>query len=78
MQPEIIAPVTGRNGMAGALDGIRIGQGEDQRLMPFALVDAATDSRGKTTWAKVVAARDAASRRWAREWVSRALRSSNA
>jgi hypothetical protein len=71
-QPQLIAPVTVRDGTKGELEGIRLRNDQpDQRLLPFALVDAESDSRGMVTSLKVVAARDDASRRWAAELVSK-------
>ena len=73
-QTEVIAPVTIRSGTIsklGRLEGIRLSEQPNQPLLPFALVDTTSDSRGKATTLNVVAAWDDASRRWARELVSR-------
>ena len=73
-QTEVIAPVTIRSGTIsklGRLEDIRLSEQPNQPLLPVALVDATSDSRGKATTLNVVAAWDDASRRWARELASR-------
>lgn len=70
-QAEVIAPVTIRSGTIGELEGIRLSEQPNQPLMPFALVEATSDSRGKATTLNVVAAWDDASRRWAGELAAR-------